>query len=219
VIINKETICFSVFIVILISGCFRQKNNHEEGFDVKINEYVSNAETNGNTRENGNGKAIFIENPVIDFATDGVYKITSAYSSIYNEFSLIKIETKKLGLPVTINHDKAVFENIEYKIYEGNGYCLHEEDNLLGYEYFLSMFAGMNYGPFDENIIGRDYTGKVKAMTMKNNENSYYIFFADNKLIIQISAYDKGKDTETEFNQLIISRFDDFFYIAEKITE
>jgi hypothetical protein len=78
------------------------------------------------------------------------------------------------------------------------------------------MFAGMNYGGVNENIIGKEYTGKVKAMTMINNENSYYIFFADNKLIIMIDT----KEHETEFKRLIrVKGLDSFFYIAEKVIE
>jgi hypothetical protein len=37
-------------------------------------------------------------------------------------------------------------------------------------------------------LFGKGFTGKVKAMTMKDNNNEYYIYFADNKLIITIDS-------------------------------
>jgi len=192
-----------------------------------VNYYLENGSKAGNyTYDNGSWKSIFIEKPKIDFMIDGVYEITSAYSHLYNSVftgdSVREIETEKLGLSVNINNNEVIFDDIEYHIYEGNGFSSGiNKNDILEYEYFLGMFAGMNYGLFDENIIGKDYSGKVKAMTMKNNEIEYFLFFADNKLIIMINAWDwdNKKYTETEFSRLITLRNDSFFYIAEKIME
>jgi hypothetical protein len=151
---------------------------------------------------------------------NGTYEIIAAYSHLYHDIPYDdnyeinrcnEIETKKLGEKIKIHNNKLVFENDEYQIINGNGYC---SKGVLEYDYFTDMFAGLNYGFFDENIIGKDYTGTVKAMTIKNEKFEYYIYFADNKLIIQINA-DRH---ETEFEYLIVSEyFDIFFYIAEKI--
>jgi hypothetical protein len=180
--------------------------------------YLRNGSKAGKyTYKNGKWKVKFIKKPTTDPVIDGVYKITATYSHLYNHVfsgdAFREIETEKLGLLVTINNYKATFEDIEYEIHEGNGYSSRTKDNLLEYEDFRRMSEGMNYGWFDENIIGKEYTGKVKAMTMLNNENSYYIFFADNKLIIMIDT----KKHETEFERLIrVKGLDTFFYIAEK---
>ena len=180
--------------------------------------YLRNGSKAGKyTYKNGKWKVKFIKKPTTDPVIDGVYKITAAYSHLYNHVfsgdAFREIETEKLGLLVTINNYKATFEDIEYEIHEGNGYSRMIKDNLLEYEDFRRMSEGMNYGWFDENIIGKEYAGKVKAMTMLNNENSYYIFFADNKLIIMIDT----KKHETEFERLIrVKGLDTFFYIAEK---
>ena len=183
--------------------------------------YLRNGSKAGKyTYKNGKWKVKFIKKPTTDPVIDGVYEITAAYSHIYNHVfsgdAFREIETEKLGLLVTINNYKATFEDIEYEINEGNGYSSRTKDNLLEYEDFRRMSEGMNYGWFDENIIGKEYTGKVKAMTMINNENSYYIFFADNKLIIMIDT----EKHETEFKRLIRAKgLDTFFYIAEKVIE
>ena len=178
--------------------------------------YLRNGSKAGKyTYKNGKWEGKFIKKPTTDPVIDGVYKITAAYSHLYNDgYGVSEIKTEKLGLLATINIYKATFEDNEYEIHEGNGYSRESKDNLLEYEEFLRMFAGMNYGGFNENIIGKEYTGKVKAMTMINNENSYYIFFADNKLIIMIDT----KEHETEFKRLIrVKGLDSFFYIAEKV--
>ena len=183
--------------------------------------YLRNGSKAGKyTYKNGKWEGKFIKKPTTDPVIDGVYEITAAYSHIYNHVfsgdAFREIETEKLGLLVTINNYKATFEDIEYEINEGNGYSSRTKDNLLEYEDFRRMSEGMNYGWFDENIIGKEYTGKVKAMTMINNENSYYIFFADNKLIIMIDT----EKHETEFKRLIRAKgLDTFFYIAEKVIE
>jgi hypothetical protein len=157
---------------------------------------------------------------------NGVYKIINAYSHLYKQSfsgkSLREVDTEKLGMILTINNNIAIFGNQELEIQDGNGYSGQTEDNFLEYEDFLSSFVGMNYGSFDEDIIGANYVGKVKAMTMKNEIDNYYVFFADNKLIIMINAWDWEKDEKrkTEFSDLVISeRHDSFFYIAEKISE
>jgi hypothetical protein len=88
---------------------------------------------------------------------------------------------------------------------------------MMDYAELLNWYNGLNYDGFDIDIIGKDYNGKVKVKTMKNDRIEYLTFFADNKLIINISTDEKGKETETEFNHLITSQHDHFFYIAEKI--
>jgi len=166
------------------------------------------------------GGAVFTEKP---FEINGVYEIIFAYSFLYNDVFLYKdgsgmrkIETEKLGERVTINNNKALFDNIEYTLYNGNGYTSGKKSEFLEYGEFLDMFGGMNYGRFNENIIGKDYGRKVKTMTMKDGNNEHYIYFADNKLIITIEV----RKHKSEFDHLIKnSYFDQFFYIAERITE
>jgi hypothetical protein len=151
----------------------------------------------------------------VDVEINGVYEVISAYTHLFDDYRADrKIETEKLGSMITINNGKVVFGNEEYDIYDGyydfDGYA------ILEYEYFLLMFAGMNYGAFDENIIGKDYAGKVKFKTIKNEKAEYHIYFADNKLIIEIRA-DRH---ETEFEPLIrVAEHDLFFYITEKVPD
>ena len=151
---------------------------------------------------------------------NGAYEIIGAYAHLFHRvpydsngkiFKCNKIETKKLGEKITISNKKLIFDNVNYKIIKGNTYS---REGVLDYNDFIYSFVGMNYGLFDINIIGENYTGKVKAMTMKSNMEEYNIFFADNKLIIIIMAYRH----KTEFEYLIVSKdYDYFFYIAEKI--
>jgi len=180
--------------------------------------------------ENIENKIIDIEYEqyqIKDIEINGEYKIINAYSMLYNHVfsgeSVRKIETKKIGMIISVNYDEIIFDNKKYKIFIGNGWG---REGILEYDHFITMWGGMNYGFFDRNIIGNDYNGIVKTMTMENENNKYYIFFADNKLIINISeigipeSIENTQWHETEFNDLVISYiFDKFFYVAEKIIE
>jgi hypothetical protein len=180
-------LCIPLCIVLLFFSC-------EKKADAKKNEQIT-------------------ESVTVDTEINGIYELKTAYSFLYGDYVMKEIETEKLGSMVTINNGKGIFCNEEHEILNGNGYA---QNGLLDYEYFLGMFAGRDYGNFDKNIIGEDYTGFVKTMIMQNKKNTYYIYFADNKLIIQIDA----DENESEFENIIYaSRPDSFFYITEKISD
>ena len=206
--ITKITIPDSIFIGEQnIINAFLFKN----GFNDYYLENGSKAGTY--TYKNGRWNGILTERQIIE--TDGIYEIIAAYSHLYgNPYGVVmEIETKKLGMKIPINNNKVIFDNAEYQLINRNSY---NNEGVIPYREFLHLFASMDYGSFDINIIGNDYTGIVKAMTMENNTDDYYVFFADNKLIIMVRAY----KNETEFEHLIkVKQLDSFFYIAEKLVE
>jgi hypothetical protein len=120
---------------------------------------------------------------------------------------------------ITINNNKALFGNVEYQLHDAEVGSYYGKYSMITYQQLIERYAGMNYGVFDINIIGADYDGMLRAKYMRNSQNDYVLFFADNKLIVEISLYEKWLETETEFIHLAISHFDNFFYIAEKVTE
>ena len=188
-------------------------------FNNGFNEYyLENGSLAGTyTYDNDQWSGILIERQVIEI--NGNYKIIAAYSHLYgNPYGVVmEIETEKKGMDISICNNM-IFDNTEYQIINGISYGSDRQE-IFSYRNFLYMDQSKDYGMFDENIIGSDYTGIVKAMTIKNEVDNHSIFFADNKLIIRISAWEKGMETETEFNHLITSRHDAFFYIAEKIID
>jgi hypothetical protein len=127
-----------------------------------------------------------------------------------------EIKTEKLGIKIIIDGNIALFDNEEFQLYDAE-FDFYGKYAMMDYNNLLNMFNGLNYDGFDVNIIGNDYNEKVKVKTMENNRNKYRTFFADNKLIININASEKVK--EMEFNHLITSWDDQFFYIAERILE
>jgi hypothetical protein len=54
---------------------------------------------------------------------------------------------------VTVNNNEVSFDDIDYTLYAGNGYTSLMKNEFLDHGDFLYIFAGMNYGSFDENII------------------------------------------------------------------
>ena len=223
--INRKNVIIFVSLLLLIS-CNKRREiiNNNTTFEQKNENELTVYD------ENIENKTIDIKNEqylIKDIGINGEYKIINAYSMLYNHVfsgeNVRKIETKKIGMIISVNYDEIIFDNKKYKIFIGNGWG---EEGVLEYDYFITMWGGMNYGSFDRNIIGNDYNGIVKTMTMESENNKYYLFFADNKIIINIGEIGIPKsieDTqwhETEFNDLVISYiFDKFFYVAEKIIE
>jgi hypothetical protein len=144
---------------------------------------------------------------------------------------MYEIPTRNIGTRIIINSDEALdndmaldngialFGNSEYELYDAEVGSQYGKYSMITYEHFIEMYAGMNYGEFDRNIIGADYDGMVRVKNMRNSRNNYMCFFADNKLIVDISLFDIWVEVETEFILLAISFHDHFFYIAEKVTE
>jgi hypothetical protein len=175
------------------------------------------------TRSFDKWNVAFLEEIPIEPIINGTYEIFTAYSHLYDQYATHEIETEKRGTKIIIDGNKAIFGNDEYQLneyeYPAEYIGKYGKYGIMDYEFFLSRPGGLNYNNIDRKIIGENYKGRLKVMTMKNDKNKHNIFFADNKLIIEISIYDRGKETETEFNHLIISRHDHFFYIAERIME
>ncbi|MDR0442768.1 MAG: leucine-rich repeat domain-containing protein [Treponema sp.] len=175
------------------------------------------------TFNKGEWNVSFFEEQAIEPEIDGTYEIKTAYSNIYNHFAMYEVETEKQGTKITIDGNKAIFGDEEYQLFDSveDWYGKYAKYGIMDYNRFLDCHAGLNYNGFDGNIIGKDYTGGVKIKSMKNDRNEYGIFFAGNKLIIDVSAfvYDHGRQAEIErkFLDLIRSDFDHFFYIAERL--
>jgi hypothetical protein len=168
-------------------------------------------------------KVEFFEELTIEPEIKGIYEIVTAYSNIYNHYAMYEIPTEKLGIKIKVDEDNVLFGDEEYQLidykYSDASLGKYGDYGMMDYENFLEQHLGMNYHGFDKNIIGEDYNGRLKVMSIKNDINDYDIFFSDNKLIIEISVYLKEKETETEFKHLIKDGGDHFFYIAEKIIE
>jgi hypothetical protein len=132
---------------------------------------------------------------------------------------MYEIPTRNLGTRLIINNDEALFGDSEYQLYDAEIGSQYGKYSMITYEQFIEMYAGMNYGAFDRNIIGADYDGMVRVKYMRSDRNNYMLFFADNKLIVDISLFDIWVELDIEFIHLAISFHDHFFYIAEKVTE
>jgi hypothetical protein len=182
--------------------------------------YMENGSRAGTyTVSNGLWSGTFAQETVIGPDIDGTYKIVSAYANLYDRYPMYEIPTRNLGTRIIINNDEASFGNSEYQLYDAEVGSQYGKYSIITYEQFIEMYAGINYGEFDRNIIGADYDGMVMVKNMRNGRNNYMLFFADNKLIVDISLFDIWVELETEFILLAISYHDHFFYIAERVTE
>jgi hypothetical protein len=185
------------------------------------NEFIDFYQDNGSrpgvfTLNDGRWNGIFIEEKLIGPEVNGIYKIVNAYSNLYNDHAMYEVETQKLGIKVIIdNYNKnAIFDDEEYELFDSK-FEHYGKYGLVDYGHFLNFPIGMNFGSFDINIIGKDYNSKVKIMSIKNDFNDYTMYFADNKLIIEVRV----DLHETEFKHIYKSTSDSFYYIAEKIIE
>jgi hypothetical protein len=178
--------------------------------------YIKNGSKAGNYILNDNEwSSMFFEETRVEAEINGIYEIVNAYSIIINHRGMNENETEKLGTKIKIYENVVLFGNEEYQLYDAE-FEYYGKYSIMDYDEFLSMFNGLNDDGFDRKIIGNDFSDKVKVKIMKNDKDDYRMFFAGNKLIINLRMKD---GLETEFNHLITSSHDQFFYIAKKITD
>ena len=169
-----------------------------------------------------------------DESINGIYEIRRASSLLYGQPMEI-VESSKIGNKISIKNNTVIFDDFEFSINENyKDFRRSMIDNKISLRDFYYFWQSMNYNTFDMTIIDPNFDNStfysardsinfpkdVIVRLIKNNEIEYMIFFIDNKLIIEISTWDwvNNKGIETEFEHLIRhERYDNFFYIAEKI--
>jgi hypothetical protein len=205
-----ENIFLVFFMIMFFLSCTPKKENNNIVFNESLLlENNDNIEENINTALMSNKSDIEPELPEYN----GIYRIISAYSLIHDQ-NMKEISTEKIGELINIDNKNAVFENLNFTILDKDPvygiFYYGGEGNTFDYYNFRLVFAGMNYLLFDENIIGKDYKGKVYVRLMKNEEKEYLVYFANNIIII-------NAQNEPEFASLAEWDLDQFFYITEKM--
>jgi hypothetical protein len=191
--------------------------------DIGFIEYYEKNGSRGGTYtlSGGTWSGVFVESTVIEPEINGTYQIVTAYANIYGlgRGPMDEVPTRNLGTRITISGDKALFGNVEYQLYDASPGPSFGKYSMIEYSTFLIRYGDLYYGPLRTSRLRTDYEGMVKVKRMINDRNNYTIFFADDKLIVEIRLYEKGFETETEFIHLAKQTTDHFLYIAEKVTE
>jgi hypothetical protein len=143
-----------------------------------------------------------------EYIEEGEYTITAAYSMIHDQ-SMEEIPTEKLGAILSVNKSSMVFDGAHYELRSDR----HYDDDIFDYDFFKMRWSGMNYPFFDENIIGKDYDGKVAKKYILRNGKRIDIFFAGKKIIVA-APWEKEFEPLMDWTDSIIH--DEFFYLAER---